>query len=197
MTTPDTVDTIARVAPDGLVAAVRARRPVTRAQLQASHDALFAPVDDAEFPVAERALVAAFATRLTADDATAAHYADLAAGADAQRAAVVAALGAGSATTGPFGTYREEGLVEESTEGRRLAIDSAARDALGERLAAALEHTHLLVYRPREAAGDALDRLLESGWSIDGIVTLSQLVSFLAFQQRVVAGLRVLEEASA
>jgi uncharacterized protein YciW len=31
-----------------------------------------------------------------------------------------------------------------------------------------------------------------AGWSADGIVTLSQLVSFLAFQVRVVAGLSVL-----
>jgi CMD domain protein len=68
----------------------------------------------------------------------------------------------------------------------------AVTAALGERLAAALAQTHLLVFRPREATGDDLGRLLDAGWSTDGIVTLSQLVSFLAFQQRVVTGLRVL-----
>ncbi|MGI0520426.1 CMD domain protein, partial [Microbacterium maritypicum] len=66
---------------------------------------------------------------------------------------------------------------------------------IGERLAAALAHTHLLVFRPREASGADLGRLLDAGWSADGIVTLSQLVSFLAFQQRVVTGLRVLAAA--
>ena len=34
--------------------------------------------------------------------------------------------------------------------------------------------------------------LTEAGWTTDAIVTLSQLVSFLAFQIRVIAGLRVL-----
>ena len=64
-------------------------------------------------------------------------------------------------------------------------------------LSAALEHAHLLVYRTREASGPALDQLVDAGWSIDGIVTLSQLVAFLAFQQRVAAGLRVLDAEAA
>ncbi len=51
------------------------------------------------------------------------------------------------------------------------------------------------MFRPREASGADLGRLLDAGWSADGIVTLSQLVSFLAFQQRVVTGLRVLAAA--
>ena len=37
--------------------------------------------------------------------------------------------------------------------------------------------------------------MVDAGWSADGIVTLSQLVSFLAFQQRVVTGLRALAAA--
>ena len=70
-TTVDIVDELAGVTPERPSTQLRRRRPVTREQLQASHDALFAPLDDAEFPLAERLLVAAFATRLTADDATA------------------------------------------------------------------------------------------------------------------------------
>jgi len=61
------------------------------------------------------------------------------------------------------------------------------------RLAAALAHTHLLVYRPRDSSADALQTLLDAGWSTTGIVTLSQLVAFLNFQLRVVAGLTVLK----
>jgi len=34
--------------------------------------------------------------------------------------------------------------------------------------------------------------LLDAGWSTTGIVTLSQIVAFLAFQIRVATGLRVL-----
>ena len=65
---------------------------------------------------------------------------------------------------------------------------------LGDRLAAALAHTHLLVFRPRESSADDIQRLVDAGWSADGIVTLSQLVSFLAFQQRVVTGLTALQK---
>ena len=42
-----------------------------------------------------------------------------------------------------------------------------------------------------------LQRMLDAGWTTTDVVTLSQLVSFLAFQIRVVAGLRVLAAARA
>jgi uncharacterized protein YciW len=38
----------------------------------------------------------------------------------------------------------------------------------------------------------ALQALLDAGWSTTGIVTLSQIVAFLFFQIRVVAGLGAL-----
>lgn len=190
--TIDVVDVLIDLRPGSALDAVRRRRPVTRDQLQASFDALFSPVDDSQFPVAERALVAAFVTRLTAEDSTARFYEDRARSAAPGRSATVLAEASAAATAGPFGAYQEAGLQGESTDGRRYEPSLGARDALGERLAAALAHAHLLTSRPRESDAAALDRLLEAGWSVDGIVTLSQLVSFLAFQQRVAAGLRVL-----
>ena len=42
------------------------------------------------------------------------------------------------------------------------------------------------------AAPAALQALLDAGWSTTDIVTLSQIVAFLSFQIRVIAGLRVL-----
>jgi uncharacterized protein YciW len=39
--------------------------------------------------------------------------------------------------------------------------------------------------------------LLDAGWSNGGIVTLSQLVAFLAFQLRAAAGLRILAATAA
>ena len=63
---------------------------------------------------------------------------------------------------------------------------------LGARLSAALDHMHLLVFHPRDAAPAALQVLLDAGWSTTDIVTLSQIAAFLSFQIRVVAGLRVL-----
>lgn len=199
--TTDIVDQIAGVTPQ--LDALRRRRPVTREQLQASFDALFRPVSTAHVSPEERELIAAFATALAgggADDgadtdATAAFYAARAADLDADRAAIVQAEAAASAVAGPFGSYTELGLQHENTDGARYTPSESVIAALGERLAAALAHTHLLVLRPREAAGDDLGRLLDAGWTPDGIVTLSQLVSFLAFQQRVVAGLQVLSAA--
>ena len=152
-TTVDIIDELAGISPGTPLDELRRRRPVTRTQLQASHDALFAPLDDADFPLGERLLVAAFATRLTADDATAAHFADRAVLADPARASVVIAEAAQHAGHGPFGRYREEGLADESTDGPRYSADAVVVEALGAHLAAALEHTHLLVYRPREASG--------------------------------------------
>ncbi|MFK0403780.1 CMD domain protein [Microbacterium sp. NPDC090225] len=188
--TQDVVDRIVGVTPE--LDALRRRRPVTRDQLQASFDALFAPVSDAEVSQAEREIVAAFTTALAGADPTAAFYAARAQEADAERSAVALAEAASAAVTGPFGAYTELGLQSENTDGSRYTPLDAAVAALGERLAAALAHAHLLVLRPREASGDDLGRLVEAGWSADGIVTLSQLVSFLAFQQRVVTGLKVL-----
>ncbi|EQM76545.1 CMD domain protein [Microbacterium maritypicum] len=192
--TDDIVDRIVEVTPE--LDALRRRRPVTREQLQASFDALFRPVTVEHVSQAERELVAAFATGLAgADDATAVFYAARAQDADPQTASVVLAEAAGAAVSGPFGAYTELGLQEENTEGKRYVPSGAVVAVIGERLAAALAHTHLLVFRPREASGADLGRLLDAGWSTDGIVTLSQLVSFLAFQQRVVTGLRVLAAA--
>ena len=192
--THDIVDQIAGVTP--ALDALRRRRPVTREQLQASFDALFHPVSDEHVSQAERELVAAFATRLAgSSDATGTFYADRALAADPHRAAVVLAEASDAAVEGPFGAYTERGLQSESTEGERYTPSDAAAEALGSRVAAALAHTHLLVFRPREASSADNGRLLAAGWSADGIVTLSQLVSFLAFQQRVITGLRVLAAA--
>lgn len=192
--THDIVDQIAGVTPG--LDALRRRRPVTREQLQASFDALFRPVSEEHASQAERELIAAFATRLAgSSDATGTFYADRALAADARRAAVVLAEASDAAVEGPFGTYAERGLQDESTEGERYVPSDAAAEALGDRLSAALAHTHLLMFRPREASAADISRLLDAGWSADGIITLSQLVSFLAFQQRVITGLRVLAAA--
>lgn len=191
---PDAIDAIASVTPE--LDAVRRRRPDVRTYAQQSFDALFSPVDDAEFAVADRWLVAAFATRLTAADAAADFYAEQARSADV-RADRVLAEAERVATSGPFGHYAEPGLQGENTDGLRYEPDADLVAAVGVKLAAALEHAHLLTYRLRETSGESHDRLLAAGWSVDGIVTLSQLLSFLAFQQRVAAGLRVLGEVAA
>jgi CMD domain protein len=190
----DIIDRLAGVRPGGSVDALRRHRPVTRDNAQASYDALFTDPDARHATLAERAAVAQFVAILHDDEVAAAHYGALtrSAGGHALAEAVVD-VSTSARTEGPYGEYPAEGpLVAESVPGLRLALDEAARAALGERLSAALEHAHLLVFRPRESSAVALATLADAGWSTDGIVTLSQLVSFLAFQLRVAAGLRLL-----
>ena len=71
-------------------------------------------------------------------------------------------------------------------------MSEAGRKALGARLASAFEHTHMLVFHPRDASAPSLQSLLDAGWSTTDVVTVSQLVSFLAYQIRVVSGLSTL-----
>ena len=196
----DLIDRLAGVRPGGSVDALRRHRPATRDNAQASYDALFTDVDQTHATDAERAAVAQFVALLHDDEVAAAHYAALArdAGGDAL-ADAIADLADDARTTGPYGRYPADGpLDDESVDGVRLVLDDDRRAPLGERLAAALEQAHLLVFRPRESSPAALVALADAGWSTDGIVTLSQHVSFLAFQLRVAAGLRLLttEEAA-
>jgi CMD domain protein len=191
----DVIDRLAGVTPGGRVDALRRHRPATRDNTQASYDALFTAIDEAHASAAERAAVAWFVAALHDDEAAVAHYAALTRQAGSNALVVaVADLADRAGTTGPYGEYPADGpLAREGVEGLRFAIEDAdSRAALGERLAVAFEHAHLLVFRPREASVAALVRLADAGWSTDGIVTLSQLVSFLAFQLRVAAGLRLL-----
>jgi uncharacterized protein YciW len=71
-------------------------------------------------------------------------------------------------------------------------VSDAGAKALGPRLSAAFTHTHMLVFHPRDAAAPSLQSLLDAGWSTTDVVTVSQLVAFLSYQIRVVAGLSTL-----
>lgn len=199
----DTIDELLGVKPGSALDLLRARRPITRAQAQASYDALFAPVHAHTVSAVERFAVAAFVSGLHANQSAAQHYAQQLSGAVAEVTPVEAAVTRGvpqliaaeivaATTTGPYGRYPAGPLSTENIDGLRYRVAPEHRDALGSRLSAALEHAHLLVYRPREASPEALQALLDAGWSSTEIVTLSQLIAFLTFQIRVVAGLELL-----
>jgi CMD domain protein len=190
--TVDVIDSLAGLAPDSPLAAIRDRKPVTRQHAQASYRALFEPVETEDVTLQERFALAYFVAGLHARDETAAFYAaGLARTAPPE--AFVAALSAEIArgrTIGPYGAYPTGPLSAEDVAGPIYTVTH--REALGPRLTAALAHVHLLVFHPRDANPAALQSLLDAGWSNTGIVTLSQLVAFLAFQIRAVAGLRAL-----
>lgn len=199
MATKDIIDMLAGIEPGSALDAIRARRLQARENAQKSYLALFEPIDASDFSLAERAAVAAFVTGLHGESPVAAFYREkLAANADA------AALGEAirleierGKTSGPYGAFPAGPLSIENKAGLIYRVSAERKPALGTRLVAALEHAHLLVFRPRDAASTDVKALLDAGWSTTGIVTLSQLVAFLSFQVRVVSGLRTLAATNA
>ena len=184
--TQDVIDHLAGLAPDSPLAQIRDRKPITRQHAQASYAALFEAQDTSQMPAEERFAVAAFVAGLHGQPKIAQFYA--AKLPDALNIAIAHAAGEARAT-GPYGTYPKGPLSAEDTPGPAWQASG-----LTPRLNAALTHVHMLVFHPRDANPDHLQRLLDAGWSTTGIVTLSQLVAFLAFQIRTIAGLRTLAE---
>jgi CMD domain protein len=192
--TTDIIDLLAGIEPGSSLSGIRARRLQARENAQKSYVALFEPVDFGDVAAAERYAVAAFVAGVHDEPAAASFYlARLAEVAD--RSELVEALKAEierAKTQGPYGAFPAGPLSLEDKVGLIYSVAGDRQRVLGARLAAALEHAHLLVFRPRDASSAAMQALLEAGWSSTAIVTLSQLVAFLSFQVRAVAGLRTL-----
>jgi CMD domain protein len=199
MATEDIIDTLAGIEPGSALDVIRARRLQARENAQKSYLSLFEPVDASDFSLAERAAVAAFVTGLHGESPVAALYREKLA-ANAEAAALVEAIQVEierGKTSGPYGAFPAGPLSIESKAGLIFRVSAERKAALGPRLVAALEHAHLLVFRPRDAASADMKALLDAGWSTTGIVTFSQLVAFLSFQLRVVSGLRTLAAVNA
>ncbi|GMA30821.1 CMD domain protein [Litorihabitans aurantiacus] len=192
LTAPDVLDVVLDVREGDALDVVRRSRPVAREHTQAAFRALFDPRDAGGFSLGERAAVASFVVALHGETPLQAVYD---AGLAAEHREVVAALAAAARRPGPYGVFREPGLAAESDPGERWEVPGDAAAQLGPHLAAALTHASLLVLRPRESRPEALAALLDAGWTREAVVTLSQLVAFLTFQVRIVAGLSVLKEA--
>lgn len=197
--TTDTIDLLAGIHAGSLLDRLRAQRPETRLNAQKSYQALFEPAHQGDVTPQERFAIAVFVAGLHGAAEAGSFYASRLkeqAGGAALAVSVDGEVERGR-TNGPYGRYPAGPLSGEDRPGLVYEVSSESRGALGPKLAAALEHSHLLVFRPREASAAALQKLLDAGWTTTGIVTLSQIVAFLAFQIRVVAGLRALAENAA
>ncbi|MFM0370384.1 CMD domain protein [Paraburkholderia aspalathi] len=76
------------------------------------------------------------------------------------------------------------------------AIEAGTLDsATDARLIAILSHVKLLTIKPVEARPEHLQTLQQAGITTRGIVALSQLIAFVTYQLRVVAGLKALRAA--
>ena len=193
----DVIDHLAGLTPGSHLHEIRAQRAQARENAQKSYLALFAPEFPGDVTALERFAVATFVAGLHRQSAVSDFYATGLRGlGEPVISDAVAAEIARGAVEGPYGRYPQGPLSVEDKEGPDYGVSNENAALLGRRLTAALQHAHLLVFRPRDASPAALQKLLDAGWSTTDIVTLSQLVSFLTFQIRVVAGLRTLAAAS-
>lgn len=192
--TKDIIDLLAGIVPGSSLDGIRGLRLQARENAQKSYLALFEPFDFGTFGAAERHAVAAFVAGVHGEAQVADFYlAQLAKSVDgpAPLEALEAEIERGK-TSGPYGAFPPGPLSVEDQAGLIYRVAEDRKATLGARLVAALEHAHLLVFRPRDAAAADLQVLLDAGWLTTAIITLSQLVAFLAFQVRAVAGLQAL-----
>jgi len=195
---PDVIDHLAGIRPGSSLDRLRDQRPQARENAQKSYLALFQPEFPGDVTALERYAVATFVAGLHRQPHLVDFYAaDLQTLGSSEISAALQAEIARGSVEGPYGRYPLGPLTIEKVEGPEYRVSAEHKDRLGPRLAAVLEHAHLLVFHPRDASPAALQKLLDAGWTTTDIVTLSQLVSFLSFQIRVVAGLRAVAGASA
>ncbi|HEV2529958.1 MAG TPA: peroxidase-related enzyme [Thermomicrobiales bacterium] len=170
----DIIGRLAGIAPDGPVATLREARPgLTRAS-QANYDALFDAVDPVDLNLHERALAGFRAALLSGRGPAREWY----------RERLVAAV-----HPGPDARRTRERIdhLVEAYPGGSGWLDPRDR--------VILRHTDLLTGLPAQTAQADIDALRAGGLTTRAIVTLLQLVAFVAYQVRVVALLRALDQA--
>lgn len=189
----DLIDQLAGVDAQHPLAALRRHRSVAVANAQESFRALFEPDDSTHLGLADRYAVAVLVAGLHDFTTAESFYRDLLSDAATPEVVnVVAAIARRNVIAGPAGTYREPGLSGESRPVPGLRVTEQERETLGARLVVALAWAQLLVVHPRDSRPEVIAALLDEGWDEDGLVSLAQLVSFLAFQLRVAWGVGTL-----
>jgi CMD domain protein len=162
----DVINQVAGILPGTPVAELRQRRAEVAQFIQGSYTTLFHPSDAGGLSNSERGLVALRVTGLTANRPLGLHY-----------RAMLAQLGVASATIM---------AVEQFPKSRTLSP----------RLTALLRHVDQLSQAPGAATPAHLAGLQAHGFETRDLVTLAQLVAFLHFQVRVLAGVQTFTEAT-
>ncbi len=167
----DLIDHFAALRPGGATHLLRHQRDKVALATQASYDGLF----DAALPglsLRERLQVGLFACCLSNAEGLATHYRS---------------------------RLQELSTDEIDDKGTQALIESGARAELASlsdlRLRAMLSFTRTLILSPVEGDRRALLALPAAGISTSAVVTLAQLIAFLSYQIRLVAGLAALQAA--
>jgi uncharacterized protein YciW len=87
-----------------------------------------------------------------------------------------------------------DATLQEHYRARMAALDSSFQT--GDRWAVMLAHIDRVTSDPGSARKGDIDNLLTAGLSPHCVVSLSQVIAYVNFQSRVLAGLRMLRDAS-
>ena len=161
----DIIDRMAGLDPGSPLHTLRHLRDKVAVATQGSYDAMFDAAVEG-LSVTERLLVALHACSLSQAGELAAHY--------RHRLTTVNAS--------PELLARVESVGESSV--------AAGADP---RLRAMLDFTHTLITNPMEGDKPSLMKLVKAGLTTPAIVALAQLIAFLSYQLRVVAGLKAMQ----
>lgn len=161
----DLLDSLLGVTPDSPLAQLRAKRANLAQFTQDSYDALLDPQELGGLSTVEREKLALRSALLAPSAKLAAHY--------------------------------RERLVASGVSAEEIAaVENYPNDGpLSEREKLLLAYTDLLSTHPVDGTPADLEPLLNGGFSNRDIVTVSQLVSFISYQARILASLRALQEA--
>ncbi len=166
--TTDVINAILDVSDTGKIAHLRAQKPNLAEELQDYYRALFEPdAASAEaFPLVDRYLIAIRVASHTRSEAVAGWYA---------RRAI------------------EAGATDDAlSRVRDVATPWTDRTRLG----AAVRRADLVTTRPAATEAAHIQELKEAGFTPAGILSLSQVIAFVSYQVRLIAGLRALGEAA-
>ena len=160
----DVIDAVLGISEGSPLHQLRARRPEARTRTQSSYAVLFNPPDPGGLSPPERFAVALRVAELHDASSLAAHY----------RARLAEEAGGGALAA---------------------AIDyDAASNGVTARAAAMLRHAELVTTNPSAASFVDLEALEAQGLTAEEIVTLSQIIAFVAYQVRVAASLALIAE---
>ncbi len=173
----DIIDQVAGLAPGGRLHALRHQRDKVASATQGSYDAMFDTAVEG-LSVTERLLVALHACNLSQALELSQHY----------RSRLVA-LNDDPVLLATVELGGERGF----DSGVESATESPWPAAAAPRLRAMLNFTHTLITNPIEGDKPALMKLIEAGLSTPAIVALAQLIAFVSYQLRLVAGLKAMQ----
>jgi CMD domain protein len=159
----DVVDAAAGLAPGSHVATLRRQRETFVRHTQGSHDVLITPADPAGVSLIERAATALCVASIEDDAALRTHY----------RARLLD-IGADVATIA-------------------AAEPGSAMQDVSPRLASIMRHVGMITRTPGASEPSHIDALRDAGLTPRDIVTIAQIVAFVSYQTRIIAGLRLLD----